>query len=161
MPFCDGSTLSPGLLTGPRRFPGQVHTATKLQLTSCFSSITLTTMRGKVALITEMEQSVQAMVQGSLTEVTRQCGDPSCACATDPPRHGPHLYLKFSIGKKPYSVYVLPEYGQAIRDAHRAWLRFQEIGVELAADNRERFLASLRKEKQKAKLQRTRSRKKD
>jgi hypothetical protein len=119
-------------------------------------------MRGKAALISEMEESVQAMVQGSLTEVTRQCGDLSCACATDPTRrHGPHLYLKFSIiGKKPYSVYVLPEYGEAIRDAHRAWLRFQEIGVELAADNRERFLASLRNDRQKAKAQRTRSRKK-
>jgi len=118
-------------------------------------------MRGKAALIIEMNESVQAMVQGSLTEVTRQCGDPSCACATDTTRrHGPHLYLKFNVGKKPYSVYVLPEYGEAIRDAHRAWLRFQEIGVELAADNRERFLALLQKEKQKAKAQRTRSRKK-
>jgi hypothetical protein len=135
--------------------------ATKLWLTSRLSSFTLTIMRGKETLITEMEQSVHAMVQGSLTEVTRQCGDPSCACATDPTRrHGPHLYLKFNIGKKPYSVYVLPEYSEAIRDAHRAWLRFQEIGVEFAAANRERFLASLRNEKQKVKAQRTRSRKK-
>ena len=41
------------------------------------------------------------MVQGSLSEITRQCGDPSCACAGDPARrHGPHLYLKFNAEGK-------------------------------------------------------------
>jgi hypothetical protein len=118
-------------------------------------------MRSKAALITEIGQTVESMVQGSLTEVTRQCGDPSCACATDPARrHGPHLYLKFNAGGKTYSVYVLPEQGEAIKDAHRAWLRFQEIGVELAANNRERFLRVLQREKEKTKAQRARARKK-
>jgi hypothetical protein len=111
--------------------------------------------------MTEIGQTVESMVQGSLSEVTRQCGDPSCACATDPARrHGPHLYLKFNAEGKPYSVYVPPEQGEAIKDAHRAWLRFQEIGVELAADNRERFLRLLRREKEQAKAQRSRARKK-
>ena len=110
--------------------------------------------------MTEIGQTVESMVQGSLSEVTRQCGDPSCACATDPARrHGPHLYLKFNAGGKTYSVYVRPEQSEAIKDAHRAWLRFQEIGVELAADNRERFLRLLRREKETAKAQRARVRK--
>ena len=101
------------------------------------------------------------MVQGSLSEVTRQCGDPSCACANDPARrHGPHLYLKFNAEGKTYSVYVPPEQGEAIKDAHRAWLRFQEIGVEIAADNRARFLLALQRDKQKAKAQRAAARKK-
>ena len=68
--------------------------------------------------------------------------------------------MKFNAGGKPYSVYVPPEQGEAIKDAHRAWLRFQEIGVELAADNRERFLRLLRREKEQAKAQRARARKK-
>jgi hypothetical protein len=111
--------------------------------------------------MTEIGQTVESMVQGSLSEVTRQCGDPSCACATDPARrHGPHLYLKFNAEGKTYSVYVLPEQGEAIKDAHRAWLRFQEIGMGLAADNRERFLRLLQREKEKAKAQRARARKK-
>jgi hypothetical protein len=47
--------------------------------------------------MTEIGQTVESMVQGSLSEVTRQCGDPSCACATDPARrHGPHLLLRSS-----------------------------------------------------------------
>ena len=107
-------------------------------------STTLTIMKGKGRLIAELEQAAQSMVQGSLSEVTRQCGDPSCACAWDPTRrHGPHLYLKFSADGKAHSVYVPPEQGHTLKDAHRAWVRFQEIGVQVAADNRERFLQAL------------------
>lgn len=118
-------------------------------------------MRSKVALITELGQTADSMVQGSLTEVTRQCGDPSCACATDPARrHGPHMYLKFNAEGKTYSVYVLPERGEALKDAHHAWLRFQEIGVEIATGNRARFLLVLEHAKRKAKAQRARVRRK-
>src|SRR4030095_3839858 len=107
-----------------------------------------------------IEQAAQSMIQGSLTELTRKCGDPSCACATDPARrHGRHLYLVCSPAGKAHSVYVRPEQGEAIKEAHRNWLRFQEIGVEIAADNRERFLRLLQREKEKAKAQRARARK--
>ena len=105
--------------------------------------------------ISELEQAAQSMVRGSLSETTRQCGDPSCACATDPARrHGPHLYLRFTAAGKSQSVYVPPEQGEAVKEAHRAWLRFQEIGAAIAADNRERFLRALERAKQVAKRQR-------
>ena len=56
---------------------------------------------GKDALLAELGEAALTMIQGSLSEVTRQCGDPSCACAWDPQRrHGPHLYLKFSAEGK-------------------------------------------------------------
>ena len=116
-------------------------------------------MKGKERLIDELKQAAQSMVQGSLSEVTRQCGDPSCACAWDPTRrHGPHLYLKFSAEGKAQSVYVPPEQGEALKDAHRAWVRFQEIGAQVAADNRERFLQALDRHKQIAKAQRAKAR---
>jgi len=116
-------------------------------------------MKGKARLLTELEQAAQSMVQGSLSEVTRQCGDPSCACAWDPTRrHGPHLYLKFSADGRAQSVYVPPEQGEALKDAHSAWLRFQEIGAQVAADNRERFLQALDRHKQRAKAQRAKAR---
>jgi hypothetical protein len=112
-------------------------------------------MRGKDTLITEIEQVAQTMVQGSLSELSRQCGDPSCACAYDPARrHGPHLYLKFNAEGKAHSVYVPAEQTQTIKDAHRAWLRFQEIGTQIAAENRARLLRALQREKQMAKAQR-------
>ena len=56
---------------------------------------------GKEPSLAELAEAALTMVQGSLSEVTRQCGDPSCACAWDPQRrHGPHLYLKFSADGK-------------------------------------------------------------
>ena len=84
------------------------------------------------------------------------------ACATDlARRHDLHLYLKFGAAGKTHSVYVLPEQREAIKDAHRAWLRFQEIGAQIAAGNRARFLLALEIEieKQKAKAKRACSRK--
>ena len=120
---------------------------------------TLTFMRSKEALIQELIRVVQFMIQGSLSEITRQCGDPSCACFYDPTRrHGPHLYLKFNVQGKPYSVYVPPEQGQAIKSAHAGWLRFQEICAQVSADNRERFLRDLKREKQAVKAKRAKVR---
>jgi hypothetical protein len=116
-------------------------------------------MKGKDALIQALAESAQTMVQGSLSEMTRQCGDPSCACAHDPARrHGPHLYLKFNAENKAHSVYVPTEQGEALKSAHRAWLRFQELAGKVATGNRERFLRALRREKQLAKAQRTKAR---
>jgi len=99
------------------------------------------------------------MVQGSLSEATRRCGDPSCACATDAARrHGPHLYLQFNAEGKAHSVYVPPEQGEPLKEAHRAWLRFQEIATQIAAENRERFLRTLERAKRIAKTERAKAR---
>jgi hypothetical protein len=113
-------------------------------------------MRGKD--IEELERAAQSMVQGSLSEITRQCGDPSCGCARDPAkRHGPHLYLKFTAEGKTYSVYVPTQLAPLIKHAHAAWLRFQELGLKLSAANRERLLRDLQREKLKAKKGKARS----
>ena len=118
-------------------------------------------MRSKEALIQQLKQTLQSMIRGSLSEITRQCGDPACACFGDPARrHGPHLYLKFNAQGKTHSVYVPPEQGEVIKSAHAAWLRFQEIGAEVSADNRERFLHDLEREKQAAKAKRAKARRK-
>ena len=116
-------------------------------------------MRGKARLIQGLAETAQTMVQGSLSEMTRQCGDPSCACAHDPARrHGPHLYLKFNAEGKTHSVYVPAEQGEGLKGAHRAWLRFQELAGEVAASNRERFLRALQREKGRVKGQRAKVR---
>ena len=117
------------------------------------------TMSGKDDPIRELEQVTQSMVQGTLSESTRQCGDPACACAHDPAsRHGPHLYFRYSAKGKVHSVYVPPEQGEAFKSAHNAWRRFQEVGAEISGDNRERLLLSLQREKQHTRAKRTRSR---
>jgi predicted RNA-binding Zn ribbon-like protein len=118
-------------------------------------------MVGKEDFISEMALAAQTMVAGSLSEVTRQCGDPSCACAWDPARrHGPHLYLKFSAQGKAYSVYIPPAEQEALRQAHQAWLRFQEIAGRVATDNRQHFLRTLDRHKQAAKGRAAKARRK-
>ena len=114
-------------------------------------------MRSKDKRLQELEEATASMVQGSLSESTRQCGDPSCACAHDPAsRHGPHLYFRYKAEDKVHSVYVPTELGDALRGAQTAWAEFQQIGAEISAQNRERLLNSLERDKQLARAKRAR-----
>jgi hypothetical protein len=118
-------------------------------------------MGSKGKLIQQLEGAAQSMVQGSLSESSRQCGDPSCACAHDPAsRHGPHLYFRYSVDGKVHSVFVPVEQSEAIKDAQSAWRRFQEVGAEISAGNRAQLLSSLEREKQLARVKRPRPRRK-
>jgi hypothetical protein len=117
-------------------------------------------MSSKDKLLQQLEQAAASMVQGSLSESTRQCGDPSCACAHDPAsRHGPHLYFRYKDEGKVHSVYVPTDLGQSLRNAQEAWHEFQQIGTEISADNRERLLSLLEREKQSVRAKRARDKK--
>ena len=117
--------------------------------------------RRKGQLIQELEEAAQSMVQGSLSESSRQCGDPSCACAHDPAsRHGPHLYFRYNAAGKVHSVYVPAEQSEAIKGAQNAWRHFQAIGTEISAGNRARLLQGLKREKQLARSKRAQARRK-
>lgn len=130
-----------------------------MALTSTGWWSTLTYMSSKDRRIHALVESARTMVQGSLSELTRQCGDPVCACAHDPTRrHGPHLYLKFTAAGKTHSVYVPAEHGAALKSAHRAWLRFQELGAEVSAENREQFLHALERDKERVRARRAKAR---
>ena len=113
-------------------------------------------MSSKGKRLHELEQATASMVQGSLSESTRQCGDPSCACAHDPAyRHGPHLYFRYKAQGKVHSVYVPAELGESVRAAQNAWHGFQQIGAEISAENRERLLSSLEREKRLVRAKRS------
>jgi len=113
-------------------------------------------MSSKGKRLDALEEAAAAMVQGSLSESTRQCGDPSCACAHDPAsRHGPHLYFRYKAEGKVRSVYVPEELGESIRGAQSAWQEFQQIGADISAENRERLLSSLERDKQLARAKRS------
>ena len=60
---------------------------------------------------------------------------------------------------KVHSVYVPAELGESLREAQEAWHEFQQIGTEISADNRERLLSSLEREKQLVRAKRSRGRK--
>jgi hypothetical protein len=102
-------------------------------------------------LIHALTRAARAMAQGSLSELTRQCGDPACACFRDPARrHGPHLYWKFTRLGQRYSVYVPPALGPAVKAAHTAWAQFLALGAQLSALNRRPLLQRLARVKKAA-----------
>lgn len=91
-------------------------------------------------LIRQLAAIVETMVQGGLSETTRTCGNPDCACHSDPARrHGPHLYLTYRSEGKSRSLYVPPERASTMKKAQAAWARFWALGCELALLNRQRL----------------------
>lgn len=99
-------------------------------------------MSKREALLQQLAHAAQSMVQGGLSETTRQCGKPTCGCHSDPSRrHGPHLYLTFRKDGKSHATYIAPEHAVEIREAHAAWERFWEIGCALADLNRTQMQA--------------------
>lgn len=114
--------------------------------------VTLPFMIGKDTLISELTRVASSMMQGSLSQIARRCGDPACACFRDPARrHGPHLYWNFRHQGKLVSVYVPAAQTAAVRQAHADWLRFLELGTQISARNRQPFLQQLQREKKKKK----------
>ena len=103
---------------------------------------------GKPRWVRQLGQVAALMAQGSLSEITRACGNPTCACAHDPARrHGPHLYWKFTSGGKAHSVYVPRPCAAAVKQAHAAWLRFVAIGARRSARNRQQLLRQVQRAK--------------
>ena len=89
-------------------------------------------------LLKELDLTSQTMVQGGLSSTTRMCGKPACPCHQDPAkRHGPNLYFTWRANGKGQALYVPPEHAQEARAAQAAWARYWEIGLELAALNRQ------------------------
>ena len=104
-------------------------------------------------LLQQLLSVADIMVQGGLSETTRRCGQPTCACQRDPERrHGPHLYLTFRHQGKSSSLYVPPDYAEKVRQAHAAWARFWETGCAIGELNRQR----LRRQMQRSKRARAR-----
>jgi len=102
-------------------------------------------------LIRHLAAVAEIMVQGGRSETTRTCGNPNCACHSDPARrHGPHLYLTYRSEGKSRSLYVPPERAAAMKKAQAAWARFWELGCELATLNRQQLEREWKRDKRQA-----------
>lgn len=94
----------------------------------------------KKEILRKLLRAAACMVQGGLSETTRRCGKPNCACARDPKqRHGPHLYVTYRSQGKSRGLYVPAERAGEARRAHAAWAEFWEAACALAARNREQL----------------------
>ena len=100
-------------------------------------------------LIVRLLRAAETMVQGGLSETSRRCGNPGCACFRDPKcLHGPHLYITYREDGKSRSLYVPPEHAKVARQAQQAWAAFWEIGCSLAKFNRDGLRKQWQQEKQ-------------
>ena len=110
----------------------------------------------RVKLLKELDLTSQTMVQGGLSSTTRMCGKPACPCHQDPAkRHGPNLYFTWRANGKGQALYVPPEHAKEARAAQAAWARYWEIGLELAALNREEMQKRWSRAKAKSARQRS------
>jgi hypothetical protein len=96
-------------------------------------------------LFLKLERLAAIGIQGGLSETTRTCGNPACACHQDPARrHGPHLYLTFRAPDgRSSALYVPREHEPTVRKAVEAWAQLWETIVEISHRNRDalgRFL---------------------
>ena len=107
-------------------------------------------MSRQQTLLRKLLRAAPIMIQGGLSETTRRCGNPNCACHRDPDRrHGPNLYITWTEKGRSRSLYVPADRVQQARRAHAAWTQFWESAVLLAAGNREEFRRQGQKEKSK------------
>ena len=112
-------------------------------------------MSRQKTLLRKLLRAAPIMIQGGLSETTRRCGNPNCACHRDPDRrHGPNLYITWTEKGRSRSLYVPADRVPQARRAHAAWTEFWESAVLLAAGNRQQF----RRQGQKEKSQKEKSR---
>jgi len=108
------------------------------------------------ALLRKLLRAADTMIQGGLSETTRRCGNPNCACHRDPARrHGPHLYITWTEDRQSRSLYVPADHAERARQAHAAWGQFWETAVALAARNRDQFRQECKSAKTKAHTRRS------
>src|SRR5262249_12885920 len=82
-------------------------------------------MSRQKTLLRKLLRAAPTMIQGGLSETTRRCGNPNCACHRDPDRrHGPHLYITWTEKGRSRSLYVPADRVQQARRAHAAWAEF-------------------------------------
>jgi len=104
--------------------------------------------RNNRTLIPKLQRLATTAVQGGLSETTRTCGNPACACHRDPARrHGPHLYLTFRAPDgRSSALYVPREHEPTVRKAVEDWAQLWETIVEISHRNRENLSRSMRRQ---------------
>jgi hypothetical protein len=98
-------------------------------------------------ILRKLQRLAETAVQGGLSETTRTCGNPACACHQDPARrHGPHLYLTFRAPDgRSSALYVPREHEPTVRKAVEDWAQLWETIVKISHRNREALGRSLRR----------------
>jgi|SRR5215470_16697160 len=98
-------------------------------------------------LLGEIKRLAEVAIFGTLSETYRTCGQPSCHCQGEGPKHGPHLNVSYRGERGKTTGYYVPKGAeQATRQGVAAWQKLQECLRELAELNKERNLRRAREE---------------
>lgn len=107
--------------------------------------MTKTTAERRAELISKIAQLAGGVVFGSLSEIYRTCGTPSCRCHGPGPKHGPHLQIGWpGDNGKTTGCYVPIAAQPLIRAGAADWQSVQAALRELGALNRDAIIAEAR-----------------
>lgn len=84
--------------------------------------------------VDEVVAATEEMLWGSLGEVYRRCGRPSCRCAKGE-KHGPVFYLTRNEGGRTRNTYIPEELLAQVERGVAAYRRYRELGQEIAEEN--------------------------
>ena len=82
----------------------------------------------------EIIGAAHQMLWGSLGEVYRRCGRPTCHCAKGE-KHGPVYYLTRNERGRTRNIYVPEELRAEVEAGVEAYRRYRELGQKVAEDN--------------------------
>jgi len=96
-------------------------------------------------LLAEIHRLSEVAIFGTLSTTYRTCGQPTCRCHRDGPKHGPHLGISYrGENGKTASYYVPKAAEQAIREGVDAWEELILRLRQLADINKDDILAAAR-----------------
>jgi hypothetical protein len=84
--------------------------------------------------VAQIAAVTEEMLWGSLGEVYRRCGRPSCHCA-EGEKHGPVFYLTRNESGRTRNIYVPEELREQVERGVAAYRRYRELGQEIAEEN--------------------------
>ena len=77
--------------------------------------------------------SFEPLMRGSIVERRRKCGKSYCACANDPKRTHPGVYLSVKVEGRQYAIHLRPDDVGPIRERLEAYGRLWQLVEELTA----------------------------
>ena len=77
--------------------------------------------------------SFQPLMRGSVVERRRKCGKSYCACASDPERMHPGMYLSVKVEGRQYAMHLRPDDVEPVRQRIEAYRQLWTLVEELTA----------------------------
>lgn len=91
-------------------------------------------MKRRERWLKEVAEVCGRMLWGSMTEVYRRCGRPTCHCARGE-KHGPVFYLSRHEGGRTRNILIPGKLRRVVEEGAAAYRRYRELGQGLAEEN--------------------------